>query len=161
MDTLEELFIDEIKDLYDAEHQILEALPKMADAAKSPQLSQAFTAHLKQTEGQVKRLEQVFAEVDRKPSRKKCKAMAGLMKEGEELMEEEADPEVKDAALIGAAQKVEHYEIASYGTARTWARRLGKNKAAELLQATLDEEGETDKKLTALAEPKINQKAVA
>lgn len=161
LNTLEDLFLDELKDVYDAEQRILTALPKMEEGAKAARLKTAFRQHHKQTEGQVERLEKVFEILGKKPARKECKAMVGLLKEGDELLKEEADAEVLDAALIAAAQKVEHYEIATYGTLRTWANRLGHPDAAKLLQATLDEEGETDKKLTELAEPKLNQAAVA
>jgi ferritin-like metal-binding protein YciE len=159
--SLKELYVDELKDLYDAENQILQALPKMAEAATAPRLKKAFEAHLKQTEDQVKCLEQIFEALGEKPAGKKCKAMAGLLKEGDDLLKEESEPEVLDAALIAAAQRVEHYEIAGYGTVCAWAKRLKETDAAALLQATLEEEGETDKKLTALAEPQINNKAAA
>jgi ferritin-like metal-binding protein YciE len=156
--TLQDLLVDAIKDIYDAEHQITKALPKMEKAASSAKLKEAFNQHLSQTEGQIKRLEEVFSILGEKPSRKTCKAMEGLVKEGDELLKEKADAEVLDAGLIAAAQKVEHYEMASYGTARTYANILGHKNAADLLQTTLDEEGNTDKKLTKIAET-INQKA--
>jgi ferritin-like metal-binding protein YciE len=159
MKSLEDLYVEELKDLYDAEHQILEALPKLAQAASAARLKAAFEQHQKQTEGQVKRLEQIFKERGESPNGKKCKGVAGLIAEGQELLKEEAEPEVLDAGLIAAAQKVEHYEIAGYGTVRTYAQLLGETKAAQLLQETLDEEGETDKKLTTLAEGSINKKA--
>jgi ferritin-like metal-binding protein YciE len=158
LDTLRALFVDELKDLYSAEHQLLKALPKMAKAASSPQLTRAFESHLEETKGQVERLEQVFESLDVSPKGKKCKAMEGLVEEGAELMEEDADPDVMDAGLIAAAQRVEHYEIAGYGCVRTYAQLLGETKAAKLLQATLDEEGAADKKLTQIAE-KINVEA--
>jgi ferritin-like metal-binding protein YciE len=131
----------------------------MAKKATSPDLKQAFEKHTKETENQIKRLEQIFEELDESPKGKKCKAMEGLIEEGKEMMEEDADPEVLDAGLIGAAQKVEHYEIAGYGTARTYAEMLGNNAAARLLQQTLDEEGKTDKLLTELAVSCINVEA--
>jgi ferritin-like metal-binding protein YciE len=159
MDNLQDLLIEDLKDLYDAEHQITKALPKMAKAASSQELKSAFEEHLTQTENQIKRLEQVFASMGKKATRKTCQAMKGLVEEGSELMQEDADPEVLDAALIGAAQKVEHYEIASYGTVATYAQMLGHNQAVQLLRATLQEEKQTDDKLTMLAERKINQRA--
>ena len=157
--SLQELFVNELKDLYSAENLIIKALPKMAKAASSEELRSAFEEHLEQTRGHVQRLEQIFERLDESPKGKKCKAMEGLIEEGKELLKEDAEPPVKDAALIGAAQKVEHYEIAGYGTARTFAQRLGRNDAARLLQETLDEEAATDKKLTTLAEQSINPKA--
>jgi len=159
MNSLQDLFVHDLKDLYNAETQLLKALPKMAKAATSPDLKQAFQTHTQETEGHVARLEQIFEELDESPKGKKCKAMEGLIEEGKELMEEDAEPEVLDAGLIGAAQKVEHYEIAGYGTVRTYAQMLGNEDAARLLQQTLDEEGMTDKKLTALAMECINVEA--
>lgn len=159
--ALSDLFHDELKDVYDAEHQLLKALPKMAKAASSDKLRAAFEAHLTETEEQIKRLEQVFEIIDKKPTRKSCKAMKGLVEEGQEMMKEDMDPEVKDAALISSAQRVEHYEIAAYGCLRTWAELLGMKDAKKLLQTTLDEEGKTDEKLTRLAETSINVKAAA
>jgi ferritin-like metal-binding protein YciE len=150
--NLEDLLVDELKDLYSAETQLLKAIPKMAKAATSKLLKAGFEKHLKQTEGHVERLEQVCEELDASPKGKKCKAMEGLIEEGSEVIEEDAEPEVKDAALIAAAQRVEHYEIAGYGCVRTYAQLLGHTKAAKLLQQTLDEEGDTDKALTKLAE---------
>lgn len=159
LSSLNELLIEELKDLYDAEHQLTKALPKMAEAATNPQLKTAFTSHLAETEGHIQRLEQVFSLLGEKASRKTCKAMKGLVEEGSEVIEEKAEPEVKDAALIGAAQRVEHYEMAGYGTVRTFALTLGNTEAANLLQQTLDEEGNADKKLTRIAESRINQQA--
>ncbi len=156
LNSLQDLFIEDLKDLYNAETQLIKALPKMAKAASSPDLRNAFQTHLKETEGHVQRLEQIFQELDESPKGKKCKAMEGLIEEGKELMEEDAEPEVMDAGLIGAAQKVEHYEIAGYGTVRTYAEMLGNDQAARLLQQTLDEEGMTDKKLNELAMQCIN-----
>ncbi len=157
---LEELLVDELKDLYSAEKQIVAALPKMAKAASSPDLRRAFERHLDETRRQVERLEQIGEDLDVRLTGKKCKGMEGLIDEGKELMEEDLDENALDAGLIGAAQKVEHYEIASYGTARTHATLLGYKKAAKLLQQTLDEEGATDKKLTALADSLVNVEAV-
>ena len=159
--TLHDLYVDELKDLYNAENQLLKALPKMAKAASDPQLAQAFTDHLEETTGHVDRLEKIFKKLDTSPKGKKCKAMEGLLEEGKDLMAEDAAPSVMDAALIAAAQRVEHYEMAGYGCVRTYARLLGYEEAADLLQETLDEEGTTDKKLTDLAETIINAEAVA
>ena len=156
---LEELLVDEIKDLYSAENQIIKALPRMAKAATSPELKRAFERHLEETRRQVERLNQIGEALDIKLTGKKCKGMEGLIEEGKEIMEEDLDDNAIDAGLIGAAQKVEHYEIAGYGTARTHAELLGHSKIAKLLQQTLDEEGATDKKLTALAESIINVEA--
>ncbi len=158
--TLHDLYVNELKDLYNAEQQILKALPKMAKAASSPDLAKAFTDHLEETKGQIERLETIFTELDVSPKGKKCKAMEGLLQEGKDVMAEDADPSVMDAALICAAQRVEHYEMAGYGCVRTFARLLGFDNAAELLQETLDEEGTADKKLTDLAESAINVEAV-
>lgn len=157
--TLEDLYVDELKDLYSAENQLLKALPKMAKAANSPDLQAGFEEHLKQTEGHVQRIEKVFEGLDPSPKGKKCKAMEGLVEEGAEVIKEEMTPEVKDAALIAAAQRVEHYEMAGYGTVRTYAELLGYSDAASLLQETLDEEGDTNKQLMKLAK-KLNPKAV-
>src|SRR4051812_20243738 len=149
--SLQDLLVDQLKDLYSAENQLLKALPKMAKAATNPDLKAGFEEHLEQTRGQVERLQQACDELDVSPKGKKCAAMAGLIEEGAELMEEDFPPNLMDAALIAAAQKVEHYEIASYGTVRTWAEQLGEAKIVKLLQETLDEETETDQKLTELA----------
>jgi len=159
LETLQDLLIDELEDIYDAEQQLVEALPKMAKTATSPDLKQSFETHLEQTEGHVRRLEQVFKIFGEKPERKTCKAMKGLIAEGAEVIKDDAVPEVKDAALISAAQRVEHYEMAAYGSARTYAEELGKTEAVELLQKTLDEEKQTDSKLTKLAVQVINLKA--
>lgn len=158
LDSLKELFVEQLQDLYSAETQILKALPKMIKTASAPELKAGFEEHRKQTEQQVKRLEQIFEGLDEDATGKKCKGMEGLLKEGEELMGEDADPDVMDAGLISAAQHVEHYEIAGYGTVRTYAELLGNNEAVQLLQKTLDEEKETDVKLTKLAS-RINVKA--
>jgi ferritin-like metal-binding protein YciE len=161
LETLRDLYIDELKDLYSAESQILKALPRMIKAASHPELKRAFETHLKQTEGQVRRLEQVFEELDASPRGKKCVGMEGLIEEAKELLAEKPEPDVLDAGLISKAQHVEHYEIAGYGTVRTYARLLGEERQAKLLQQTLDEEGETDKLLTQLAESSINIDAAA
>jgi ferritin-like metal-binding protein YciE len=157
---LDELLLDELKDLYSAESQIIKALPKMAKAASSPELRRAFERHLEETRRQVERLDQIGEELDVRMTGKKCKGMEGLIAEGRELLEEDLEEDVLDAGLIGAAQKVEHYEIAAYGTARTHAEMLGYRKIARLLQQTLNEEGATDKKLTQLAESIVNYEAV-
>ncbi len=161
LETLHDLYVNELKDLYNAEHQLLKALPKMAKAASDPQLVKAFNDHLIETTGHVDRLEKIFKNLDASPKGKKCKAMEGLLEEGKDVMTDDADPSVMDAALIAAAQRVEHYEMAGYGCVRTFARLLGDEHAAGLLQKTLDEEGAADKKLTKLAETVINVEAVA
>ncbi len=157
---LEELLVDELKDLYSAENQIIKALPRMAKGASSPELKRSFERHLEETKRQVERLEQIGEALDIRLTGKKCKGMEGLIEEGKELLSEDLEDDALDAGLIGAAQKVEHYEIAAYGTARAHAMVLGYNKAAKLLQQTLDEETATDKKLTALAENIVNVEAV-
>jgi ferritin-like metal-binding protein YciE len=157
--TLQDLLVDELQDLYDAEHQITKALPKMAKAATSRQLTTAFNQHLTQTEGHIARLEQAFSALGQAPKRKPCKAMKGLLAEGDETMEEDMEKAVKDAALIGAAQRVEHYEIAAYGTVCTFAHMVGKNNVESLLRQTLDEEKQTDEKLTQIAVSSVNEKA--
>lgn len=161
IDSLQKLYVDELKDLYSAEKQLLQALPRMAKKASNPQLRQSFEEHLEVTRMQVERLDKIFERLERSPRGKKCKGMEGLIEEGKEMMEEDMEPEVRDAALISAAQRIEHYEIAGYGTVRTYARLLGEEEDARLLQKTLDEEGETDKKLTMLAESSINVEAIA
>ena len=160
MANLQDLFVDCLKDLHNAENQLVKALPKMAKAASNPDLKKAFETHLEETKGQIERLDMIFERLGESPKGKKCLAMEGLIGEGKEMMEEDAEPEVMDAGLIGASQKIEHYEIAGYGTVRTYAKLLGNDEAAKLLQKTLDEEGATDKKLTALAESTINIDAV-
>ena len=157
--SLEKLLVDELRDLLSAEKQITKALPKMARAASTEELRVAFEEHLTQTEDQIARLEQAFEIPGHAARAKKCLVMEGLIEEGKEFLEEEMEPAVMDAALIATAQKVEHYEIASYGSARTWAQEVGQAQVAELLQATLDEEAETDRKLTQLAETLVNQRA--
>jgi ferritin-like metal-binding protein YciE len=156
LDSLKNLYIEELKDLYSAEKQLVKALPKMAKAAKSPMLKQAFTDHLAETEGHVERLEQVCELLGVTPRGKKCAGMEGLIEEAQELIGEKPEPEVLDAGLISKAQHVEHYEIAGYGTVRTYARQLGFADQAELLQETLNEESDTDKKLTELAVTSVN-----
>lgn len=157
--ALNELFIEELKDILDAEKQLVKALPKMAKAATSEKLQEAFTEHLKQTKGQVERLEKVFQSLDVAARGKHCEAMEGLVEEGKEVIEDDLEDAVRDAALIGAAQKVEHYEIASYGTLIAHARLLGHEDAVTLLQETLEEEKQTDGNLTELAESEINIEA--
>lgn len=159
LETLRDLYVDELKDLYNAENQIIKALPRLIKAANSDELRQAFEDHLNKTEGHVARLEQIFENLGERARGKKCLGMEGLIEEGKELLKEDAEPEVLDAALIGAAQRVEHYEIAAYGTVRAFAEQLGHNDAADLLQQTLDEEGEADKLLTQIAESLVNQMA--
>jgi ferritin-like metal-binding protein YciE len=158
LNTLEDLFFHELQDLYDAENQIVKALPKMAKSASSPELKRAFENHAEETKTQIERLTQIFEVLGKSAKGKKCDAMKGLLSEGEHLMGEDVDPEVLDAGLIASAQKVEHYEIAGYGTVRTWAQVLGHIEAAELLNQTLDEESATDTRLTDIAR-KINSAA--
>jgi ferritin-like metal-binding protein YciE len=158
---LDELFHDGLRDIYFAEKKILVALPKMAKAADSEELANAFREHEKQTKEQVNRLEKVFQLIDETPRAKNCPAITGIIDEGEEIIEEFEDSPALDAGLIGAAQAVEHYEIARYGTLKAWAEELGLEEAASLLDATLNEEEETDEKLSELAESAINQKAEA
>jgi len=161
LNTLLDLLVDCLKDIYDSEHQIIKALPKMAKNANAPDLKQAFETHLEETQVHIERLQQIFTHLGVKAERKTCKGTKGLIEEGEEAIKEKMDPDVRDAALINAAQKVEHYEIAGYGTARTFAQQLGYDQVAQILQTTLDEEGATDKKLTQLAESAINWKAMS
>src|SRR6267142_3442947 len=158
LNTLEDLYVHELKDLFSAEQQIVKALPKMAKAASSKELRAGFEEHLEQTKGHVQRLEQIFEMLDESPKGKKCKGMEGLVEEGSEVMEEDFEDAVLDAALIGAAQRVEHYEIAAYGTVRAFAQELGESEHASLLNETLEEEKETDEKLTELAQ-QINSEA--
>jgi ferritin-like metal-binding protein YciE len=159
METLDELLAEELKDIYSAEKQLLRALPKMAKKATAPELKAALQEHAEMTQRQVERLEEVFAALGQPPKAKTCKAMQGLIEEATEIMEEDASTSVLDAGIIAAAQKVEHYEIASYGTVRTWARLCGEEEAATLLQETLDEESQTDERLTELAESIVNPRA--
>lgn len=159
LDSLDCLLIDQLQDIYDAERRLTKALPKMAEAAGDTQLKQAFENHLTETKQQVKRLEQVFEIIGKDAETKTCEAMKGLIAEGEEMIDAKGDPHVRDAALIAAAQRVEHYEIAAYGTVRNLARRLGYDQAAQILQETLDEEGAADKKLSQIAESSVNAQA--
>jgi ferritin-like metal-binding protein YciE len=158
--SLQDLFVAELKDLYDAEQQLVDALPQMAMAATSPQLKQAFEDHFAQTQNHVTRLERVFAGINCDPEAKTCPAMRGMIKEGQEIASAKGDSAVRDAGLIGAAQRVEHYEIAGYGTVRAFAQQLGRDDLAQILQQTLDEEGQTDKRLTSIAEASVNQMAI-
>jgi ferritin-like metal-binding protein YciE len=154
--NLNDLLVAQLKDLYDAEQQLTKALPKMAQAATSQQLGSAFNEHLQQTKEHIRRLEQVFQELNCKPKRETCQAMAGLIKEGQEMISAKGDKNIRDAGLIAAGQRVEHYEMAGYGAVRTFAQRLGLTNIAKTLQQTLDEEGETNKKLTSIAENEVN-----
>ncbi|MCU1243608.1 MAG: hypothetical protein JWO71_4334 [Candidatus Acidoferrum typicum] len=156
--ALMELYVDELKDLYDAENRLVKGLPKVAKAATSEKLRAAVEEHLEQTKGHVDRLKEIFDNMGEKATGKKCAGMMGILKEGEEIMDEDYEGEVMDAALISAAQRVEHYEIAAYGCVRTWADLLGESEASSLLDKTLEEEKETDEKLTQLAE-EINVQA--
>lgn len=161
MESLKELLVEELSDLLSAEKQLVAALPKMAKAANSEKLRTAIEDHLEETKGHVSRLERAFEQLDEKPKRKKCKAMEGLIEEGSEVIKEDGVPEVKDAAIIGAAQRVEHYEIAAYGTARAMAETLSLPEIADLLQQTLDEEGNADKTLNDIATSEVNEGALA
>lgn len=160
INNLHDLFISELKDIYSAEKQLIEALPKMANAAVSSELKKGFEHHLAQTKSQAARIEQIFEELQGSPRGKKCVGMEGLIKEGDEVMKSDMDKSVLDAALIAAAQRVEHYEISAYGTARRYAQLLGLNRAVQLLDDTIKEEGKTDKTLTDLADRFANQKAM-
>ncbi len=157
--SLKDVFLMELKDLYSAESQLIEALPKMAQAASSQDLKQAFQQHLDTTKKQKQRLDQIFDDLSQQPTGKKCHGMEGILKEGEEVMKKSFSGPVMDAALISAAQKAEHYEIASYGTVATWSDELGISKASHLLKETLDEEEKTNKKLTKIAESQVNLQA--
>jgi ferritin-like metal-binding protein YciE len=159
LEHLMDLYVDELKDVYNAEKQILRALPRMVKKAEHPELRQAFENHVAVTEEQVRRLETIFDDLKLPKRGKKCRGMEGLVEEGQEMMEEDADPDVMDAAMIASAQRIEHYEIAAYGTLRTYARQLGLQEHAKLLQQTLDEEGETDKLLSRIAESRVNRDA--
>lgn len=159
MQTLNDLYLTELHDLYDAENQILKALPKMAESASSAELRGAFQEHLDQTRTHVARLEEIFTMHAEKIKGEKCAGIEGIIKEGKQLMDEDAQPMVRDAALIAAAQRVEHYEIAVYGCVRTYAQQLGFDRAANLLETTLREEEQTDKKLTRIAESRVNVEA--
>jgi len=160
IESLRDLYVEQLHDLYSAETQLVEALPKMAKAASHPQLQSAFQEHLTQTKTHVQRIEQIFQKLGAKPKDQTCKGMEGLIKEGSEMIKMRGEPAAIDAGLIAAAQRVEHYEIAGYGCVHTYAQQLGEQQDAQLLQRTLDEEGQTDKKLTKLAEQLINLEAV-
>ena len=159
MRTLSDLLIHELKDLYSAEKQLTKALPKLVKAATHEELKKALANHLEETERQVERLDEIFGQLDASPRGPKCAAMEGLVEEGKKILEEEMDDDVRDAAIIAAAQRVEHYEIAGYGCARTFAQQLGHDKVAELLQETLDEEKAADEKLTEIALQSVNEAA--
>jgi ferritin-like metal-binding protein YciE len=159
MPTLDILLEEELKDIYSAEKQLLKALPKLAKRASSPELKSALEEHVQVTKRQTERLEQVFEELGKSAKAKTCAAMKGLIEEAQEMLSEDAADSVMDAAIIGCAQKVEHYEIASYGTVKTWAERVGQDRAAKLLDQTLQEEGEADKRLTGIAESMVNEEA--
>ena len=157
--TLHDAFVDELHDTYDAERQLARALPKLARAASSPGLRAAFEAHLEETRGHVERLEEVFASIEERARGKHCEGIAGIIDEGKSILEEDLDPATMDACLIGAGQRVEHYEMAAYGTLVAWARAMGHKEAAKLLQQTLEEEKAADEKLSLLAEGGINEDA--
>jgi ferritin-like metal-binding protein YciE len=161
LDSLQALFVEELRDMYHAEKQLVQALPRMAKAASTPELQQAFTNHLKETEGQVRRLERIFKDLGQAARGKRCKGMEGLVEEGKEIMQQDGEGPVIDAALIASAQKVEHYEIAAYGCLRTYAQILGHQDAASLLAETLAEEEATDEKLNTIAEGQVNASAAA
>jgi ferritin-like metal-binding protein YciE len=160
MKTLQDLFVHELKDLYSAEKQLTAALPKMAKAASTPELKEAFNAHLQETQHQLERVHGILQELGENPGRKKCAAMEGLIEEGSHIIKEKADPAVKDAALIAAAQRVEHYEISGYGTARAFAESLGHKEAAKILDEILDEESSANEKLNAIATKQVNPAAL-
>ncbi len=161
LESLKDLYVEQLRDLYSAETQLVDALPKMAEAAHHPELKQAFQEHLVQTRQHVERLERVFNDLSVRPGGETCEGMEGLLKEGKEMMKMKGAPEVIDAGLIAAAQRVEHYEIAGYGTVRTYAELLGFNEAMRLLERTLKEEEAADEKLTQMAESQINAEALA
>lgn len=160
IENMEELFLAEIEDLYDCEKRLTKALPKMAKASTSPELRQAFESHLQETQGHVERLEKVFSEMGKKPKAEACEAIKGLIEEGEQMISNTEHSPLRDAGIIAAANRVEHYEIAAYGSARTFAQTLGLKSAVTLLEQTLEEEKKADKKLTQLAETMINHEAL-
>lgn len=160
LESLKDLYLEQLKDLYSAETQLVDALPKMAEGSSSPDLSRGFTEHLRQTEEHVRRLERIFSDLGESPKGHTCEGMKGLIKEGEEMMKMRGEPSVLDAGLIACAQRVEHYEIAGYGTVRTYAELLGKDDHVSLLERTLQEEEETDERLTELAESHVNEEAL-
>ncbi|HEX4227830.1 MAG TPA: ferritin-like domain-containing protein [Bryobacteraceae bacterium] len=159
LNSFQDLFISQLEDLYDAELRLTEALPKIADAATSPELKQAIQSHLRETQAQASRLEGIFSKLGKQPKRQTCEAMKGLISEGSDVISAKGDPAVKDAALIAACQRVEHYEISGYGTARTFAARLGMQDVAQTLQQTLQEEANADEKLNRIAESQVNVRA--
>ena len=160
IENMEDLFLAEIEDLYDCEKRLTKALPKMAKASTSPELKKAFEAHLQETQGHLERLERVFSEMGKKPKAVPCEAIKGLIEEGEEMISNTDESPLRDAGVIAAGNRVEHYEIAAYGSARSFAKTLGLNSAVSLLEQTLEEEKKADKKLTELAETKINHEAL-
>jgi ferritin-like metal-binding protein YciE len=159
LESLKDLYLEQLKDLYSAETQLLDALPKMADGASAPDLKQAFSEHLRQTQEHVRRLERIFGTLGESPKGHTCEGMKGLVREGEQMLQMKGEPAVLDAGLIAAAQRVEHYEIAGYGTVRTYAELLGHDDQVALLERTLDEEEQTDELLTRLAESHVNEEA--
>lgn len=161
LESLRDLYVDQLRDLYSAENQILKALPDMIEHTRHPELKAAFQEHRQTTEEQVRRLDGIFTDLNEKPQGHHCKGMEGLIREGQEMLREKSSPEVLDAALIAAAQRIEHYEMAGYGCVRTYARLLGMDEHARTLQRTLDEEGNTDERLTQLAESVVNPDAKA
>ncbi len=161
LESMQDLMIEELRDLYNAEQQLTKALPKMAEKATTPSLQQAFHSHLRETEGHVARLEQIFRQLDEKPTGKKCKGMEGLIDEGDDMLSEKGVEAVRDAGIIAAAQRVEHYEIAAYGCAVNFAQLLGHNDIVTLLEQTLSEEKAADEKLTQIAEQEVNSQAMA
>jgi ferritin-like metal-binding protein YciE len=160
IETMDDLFLEQIEDLYDAEQRLVKALPKMAEASTSAQLRQAFESHLEQTRGHVRRLETIFREIGKDAKAETCDAMKGLIEEGEDLIDDIENTTLRDAGLIAAANRVEHYEIAGYGSAKSFAKQLGLKNAVTLLEQTLQEEKEADRKLTALAETMVNEEAL-
>ena len=160
LESLKDLYVEQLRDLYSAETQLVDALPKMAEAATAPDLRKAFNDHLRQTSEHVRRLERIFQELQESPKGHTCEGMKGLIKEGEEMIKMRGDSSVLDAGLIAAAQRVEHYEIAGYGTVRTYAELLGRDTHVSLLEHTLQEEEETDERLTELAESHVNEEAL-
>jgi ferritin-like metal-binding protein YciE len=161
LDTLKKLYLEELRDVYNAEQQLVKALPKMAKAASAEELREALQDHLEETKSHVERIEEIFNELEESAKGKTCHGMKGLIEEGSEILQEKGEESVIDAGIIAAAQKVEHYEIATYGTLRTWAELLGETEAADLLQQTLDEEGDADKRLNELAEEVVNPEALS
>lgn len=160
-ETLKDLYLDELRDIYDGENEIVKTLPKMADAASSPELRQAFSEHLQQTKRHVTRLEQIFSGLAEKPKAKKCEGVRGIIDEAEDLMGDKGDRAVLDAGLIAGAQRVEHYEMAVYGSLKVWATRVGNSQAVPLLEQTLSEEKEADRKLTQIAEQEVNRQVAS